>query len=165
MSLPTVDSDLPSVVPSGSGELTRTEADAIYVEQADATGYDDIYTATEAVADMANMLQAQRATLAYTDTTAKDLFTLPAGAVIIGFVFNVTTQFDDSGTDLIDIGDGTTPDRFVSDYDGETTGIALVASADEAALSAETVVKGLFTGQNSNAANGAMTITCLYIVP
>jgi hypothetical protein len=148
MSLPTVDSNLPSVVPSGSGELTRPEADSLYVAQADV-----------------HLLQAQRATLAYTDTTAKDLFTLPAGAQIIGFVFNVTTQFDDTGTDQIDIGDGTTPDRFVADYDGETTGMALVASADEAALSADTVVKGLYTGGNGNAANGAMTITCLYIVP
>jgi hypothetical protein len=148
MSLPTVDSNLPSVVPSGSGELTRPEADALYVAQADV-----------------HLLQAQRATLVYTDTTAKDLFTLPAGALIVGFVVNVTTQFDDTGTDQIDIGDGTTADRFVADFDGASAGITLEASADEAALGADTLVKGLYTGGNGNAANGALTITCLYIVP
>jgi hypothetical protein len=148
MSLPTVGNNLPRVVPTGSGPLTREEGDALYVAQADV-----------------KLLQAQRATLAYTNTTAKDLFTLPAGAQIVGFVFNVTTQFDDTGTDQIDIGDSTTADRFVADYDAETTGMALVASADEAALSADTPVKGIYTGGNGNAANGAATITCLYIVP
>lgn len=161
MSLPSVDSDLPRVVATGSGPLTRTEADDIYVEQADATGYDDILTVTAA----ANMLQAQRATLAHTDTTAKDLFTLPAGAVIIAFVVNVSTNFDDTGTDLVDIGDATTADAFVADLDVSSAGMQLVASADETALSADTLVKGIFTGQNGNASQGAATITALYIVP
>lgn len=159
--LPDVGTNLPRVIATGSGPLTRTEADAIYVEQADAPGYDDIQTITAA----ANMLQAQRATLAYTDTTAKDLFTLPAGAVLIAFVVNVSTNFDDTGTDLVDLGDGTTADRFVADLDVSSAGAQLVASADEGALSADTLVKGIFTGQNANAQQGAATITALYIVP
>jgi hypothetical protein len=158
------------VVASGSGELTRTEADAIYVEQADATGYDDILTQTTAAstyvaaADV-SILQAQRATLAHTDTTAKDLFTLPAGAILVGFVVNVTTAFDDSGgSDLLDLGDGTTADRFVADQDVGSTGLSLLASADESALSAATVVKGLYT-PGTGATAGAATITALYLVP
>ena len=204
MSLPVVDSGLPRVVPVGSGGLTRDEADDIYVEQADATGYDDILTATLGVAKAdatgyddiltitdgvakteatgyddiltitaaaaayvpisGDLLQAQRNTLAYTDTTAKTLFTLPAGAVIVGFLINVSTLFNDSGTDLVDIGDGTTAERFVANYDVSSAGLAWQASADEAALVAETVVKGVYAGQNANANAGAMTITCLYII-
>ena len=142
-------------------------ADAL--TRAEAPGFDDILTeavaASTYLALAAFPLRAQRATLAYTDTAAKTLFTLPIGAILIGFAINVTTQFNDTGTDLIDIGDGTTADRFVADIDGATAGIALKASADEAALSAATVVKGKFTGQNANASAGAMTITALYIVP
>lgn len=107
----------------------------------------------------------QRATLAYTDTTAKDLFTLPAGAIIIGITVNVTTAFDDSGTDLIDIGNADTADAYVADFDASSQGMTLSPSADESALSAATVVKGVYTGQNSDAAAGAATIACLYVVP
>lgn len=109
------------------------------------------------------MLYAQRATLAYTDTTAKTLFTLPVGAILIAFIVNITMAFNDSGTDLIDIGDSTTADRFVADLDGASAGLTLKPSADETALAAATVVKGKFTGQNSNASAGAATITALYI--
>ena len=149
MPLPTVGENAPRVVAAGSGPLTRTEADNIYVEQADA----------------AHIQQAQRATLAYTDTTAKDLFTLPAGAVIIAFAVNVTEAFDDSGSsDLLDIGDGTTADRFVADQDVGAAGLSLVPSADEAALSAATVVQGIYT-PGTGATAGAATITALYLVP
>lgn len=110
-------------------------------------------------------LRALRATLTYTDTTAKDLFTLPSGAMLIGFTIHVSTAFDDSGSDLIDIGDGTTADRFVAGHDASSGGISLVASADEAALSAGTVVKGVYAGGNTDASAGAATITALYIVP
>lgn len=139
------------------------------LQKSEAPGYDDILTTTVAAATYLALadspLYAQRATLAYTDTTAKDLFTLSSGAQIIGFVVNVTTAFNDSGTDLVDIGDGTTADRFVADLDVSSAGISLVASDDEAALSADTVVKGVYTGGNTDASAGAATITAVYIVP
>jgi hypothetical protein len=148
---------------------TQTAAATDYVAKTEATGYADIQTQTDAAATYMALaafpLRAQRATLAYTDTTAKTLFTLPIGAIILAFIVNVTTVFNDSGTDLIDIGVDGTPERFVADIDGSSAGIVLKASADEAALGAATAVKGVFTGQNANANAGAMTITALYIVP
>lgn len=110
-------------------------------------------------------LFAQRATLAYTDTTAKDLFTLPAGAILIAFVIHVTTAFDDTGTDLIDLGDGTTADRFVADFDASSAALTLEPSAADDALAEATTIRGVYTGQNGNAANGAATVTALYSVP
>jgi hypothetical protein len=129
MSLPTVGSGLPRVVPPGN-------------------------------------LRAQRATLAYTDTTAKNLFTLPVGAQIVGFVVNVTTEFNGDTSNVLAIGDDTTTDRFVADYDCGTgaAGMALAASADEAALSAATAVKGVYVPGGGTPSAGAATITCLYIV-
>src|SRR5262245_41996606 len=46
----------------------------------------------------AGALYASTATVAYTDTSAKDLFTLPANAVVKQILVNVTTVFNDSGT-------------------------------------------------------------------
>jgi hypothetical protein len=114
----------------------------------------------------AGNLRAQRATLAYTNTTAKDLFTLPVGAQIFGFVVNVTTEFNGDTSNVLAIGDGTTADRFVAEYDCGTgaAGMALAASADEAALSAATVVKGMYVPGGGTPSAGAATITCLYIV-
>jgi hypothetical protein len=111
------------------------------------------------------LLRAQRATLAHSDTAAKDLFTLPAGAQIVGFIINVTTAFDDSGgSDIIAIGDGDTAARFVADFDCGSVGLTLEPSADEAAMSAETVVEGKYT-PGTGATAGAATIVCLYIEP
>ena len=110
-------------------------------------------------------LFAQRATLAYTDVAAKDLFTLPAGAIIIGFTINVTTAFNDSGADVIDIGDGTTADQFVADFDVSSIGMTLEPSDDESALSAATTLQGVYTGANTDATAGTAAITVLYIEP
>ncbi len=163
MTLPTVGDDLPSVVASGGGDLTRSEADDIYVEQANAPGYDDILTATAA----AHMLQAQRATLAFGDTTAKPLFTLPAGAVPIAFVINVTEAFDGDTSNVIDLGVDGTPDQFVADFDVSSgnTGLTVQPSADESALASETVVEGVYTPGGGTPSAGAVTVTVLYIVP
>lgn len=144
------------------GEQTR-------LTRGDVPGYDDILTEAEAAAtyvvQAAPVLYAQRATLAYTDTTAKELFTLPAGAIIVNFFVNVTAAFDDTGTNVIDLGDGDTADRFVADHDVSSLSFAWAASADEDALAEATVVEGVFTGQNGNAQDGAATIVCQYIVP
>jgi hypothetical protein len=111
-------------------------------------------------------LRAQHATLAYTDTTAKDLFTLPAGAQIVGFVVNVTTEFNGDTSNVLAIGDDTTVDRFVADYDCGTgaAGMALAASVDEAALSSATTIKGVYVPGGGTPSAGAATLTCLYIV-
>lgn len=167
MSLPAVgdDSALPRVIATNSGQLTRDEADAVFVSKTGAVGYADILTKTAGVAKAASPLYAQRATLAHTDVAAKDLFTLPAGAIIIDFVVNVTTAFNAGDSNMIDIGDGTTANRFVNDKAGGSAGISLAASADEAALAAATVVKGIYVPGGAAATAGAATITVLYIVP
>lgn len=108
---------------------------------------------------------AQRATLAHTDTTAKNLFTLPAGAVLLGFFIHITEAFNDSGdSDILDLGVDGAADRFVADVDCGTAGLTLQPSADEAALAAETVVQGTYT-PGTGATAGAATITALYLLP
>lgn len=111
---------------------------------------------------------AVRATLAYTDTAAKTLFTLPSGAVITDWVLNVTEAFDDTGTDQVNLGITGTAAKFASSLDVSSTGLktsGVVAAEIGAVQSGAKIVKGIYAGQNSNAAHGAMVVMCRYIVP
>jgi len=146
MSLPPVGNNLPRVVAAASGVLTRDEADGVYVAQAD------------------HPLYAQRAMLTYTDTTAKNLFTLPAGAQIVDFKIHVKTAFDAGSSNVVDLGDGTTANRFVNDAALGTPGLTLVAPADDAVLSAATVIRGVYVPGGTPATAGVGTITVDYIL-
>lgn len=109
-----------------------------------------------------------RATLAYTDTTAKALFTIPAGAYITAWVINVTTAFNDSGTDLLDIGVSGTQQKFAASVDVSSTGLkssGVVAAQIGAVQASAQAVTGLYTGQNSNASAGAATIMVQFYIP
>lgn len=113
-------------------------------------------------------VHALRATVAYTDTTAKTLFTLPAGAIIVDWVVNVTTLFNDSGTDQLDIGVSGTLEKFAANIDVSSAGLkttGIVAAEIGAVQASATVVQAIFTGQNANANAGAATIMCRYYVP
>lgn len=103
-------------------------------------------------------------TLTYNDTTAKTLFTLPAGSRLTRLLFNVTTAFNGSGTDTVNVGDGTTQNRFAAAVDVSSAGSSAVASADSGQLSAETAVKAIFVDQNSDASAGTVLIIAEYLV-
>lgn len=109
-----------------------------------------------------------RATLAYTDTTAKALFTIPAGAYIIDWVVNVTTAFDDTGTDQVNLGITGTAAKFASALDVSSAGLVttgIVAAQIGVVQSAAQPVLGIYAGQNGNAANGAAVIMCRFYIP
>lgn len=111
-------------------------------------------------------------TLAYTNTTAKGICVLPANANVIDWASIVTTAFDDSGTDKVACGtDFADPDEFLDDLDGEAVGLLRAGSGatlpytgigDIGAASKTVWCK--FTGQNSNAAHGALTFILYYHV-
>lgn len=155
--------------------LTKTEApgyDDILTKTL-APGYDDILTETAApgFADIltndiaeAAYIGVLRATVAYTDTSAKDLFDLPVGAVILGFFMNVSANFDSDGTDVVDLGITGTLEKYYSDFDVSSAGMTLIASLDEAAQAAVTVT-GIYVEGGSAASQGALTVVCLYYVP
>lgn len=107
---------------------------------------------------------AARATLAFTDTVAKTLFTLPDGAVIVEWILNVTTAFDDAVTDVIDIGVTGTAQKYAASVDVIATGLKTVGvdlTQIGVAQSGAQIVKGIYTPATSATA-GAMTILCEY---
>lgn len=121
-----------------------------------------------AVGSLNNNVVALVASLAYTDTTAKTLFTIPDTAVIIDWILNVTTAFNDTGTDQVSIGVTGTAGKFASAVDVSTTGLkttGVVLTQVGNAQSGAQIVKGIYAGQNSNADAGAMYIIVRYCIP
>lgn len=108
------------------------------------------------------------ATIAYTDTTAKSLFTLPQGAVVTGIVVDVTTAFNDGGTDLLDIGITGTGAYYVNDLSVASVGqpaVTVVAGRLFAtALTEPTVVTATYIPGTPDASAGVATIAFRYIV-
>ena len=105
-------------------------------------------------------------TIAYTDTTAKNLFTLPVGAVIVDIIVVVKTAFNSSGTDLLDIGDASTGNRFKNDLDVSATGITntgWVVAELLTPLTADTVITGLFAQSVADASAGSAVVAFVYM--
>jgi hypothetical protein len=113
---------------------------------------------------------ALRATIAYTDTTNKALFEIPAGAVLIDYYVNVTTLFNDSGTDLLEVGfadniDGLVDDLVVSSAALTRAGAGATTPAtllNDTPLTEPAVLYAKYTGQNANASAGAAEFVLLY---
>ena len=140
------------------------------------TSYTPIITSTNGVipaSSLANPIEgavyAAVAQLLYTNQgTPLALFTIPSGAVIVDWVINVTTLFNDSGTDLVSIGVSGTQGAFALNVDVSSTGLkttGVVLTQIGNAQSGAQAVTALYTGQNQNATTGAMYIIARYFLP
>lgn len=120
------------------------------------------------------MVLRQRGSIVFSVATAQTICTVPANSQIIEIYVDVTTAFNDSGTDLLDIGDGTTADKYFSAVSIASTG-RIIGSSDAGgsgglsgwqttSTTADITIKATYTGQNADASTGAATITVLYAV-
>lgn len=113
---------------------------------------------------------SQSNTVAYTDSTAKNLFILPAGAQVLNIIIDVVTAFTDTGTDTISIGKTGSAAYFVNAADVSAqihTNATLVAANLSGIVNVGTSdvqVIGTFAGQNGNAGAGLAYVTCVYAV-
>lgn len=120
-------------------------------------------------ANVGNVVLSQTATVAHTDTTAKNLFILPANSQIVDILIDVTTAFTDTGTDLLDIGITGTAAKYWNDAVVSALGRVAYSSGTPALSEWATVgtsdvqVTATFIGQNANADAGAARITILYV--
>jgi len=104
------------------------------------------------------------ATLTYLDNgKVIELFTLPANAHIMRFMVDVETAFDDTGTDLLDIGKIGSGEFFAADV---TLAVATQVIVEQYELgdvgNRLITVTGTYAGQNSNATAGKAHIYCFY---
>jgi hypothetical protein len=104
-----------------------------------------------------------KAEVLYTDTTQTTIITLPAGAVIWDVGIDVDTAFNDSGTDLLDIGITSTANDILNDYDVSTTSFTnQLLSNSPYKVTTSTNITFQFTGQNSDANQGQAYIYIHY---
>jgi len=103
----------------------------------------------------AHMVNVSHNTFAYTDTTDKTLFTIPANSNVCGITLNVQTAFDDSGTDVVDIGKSGTTNHFVNDLTVTASGQTVTgwSNLGDVGTSDITVV-AKYVGQTGDATNG-----------
>lgn len=125
----------------------------------------------QALSNMGDAVLSQRGTVAYTDTSAKALFRVPAFAQAVTFVVAVTTAFDASTLNMLSIGvsganlvSGT---YFVS---GASVGVAQIADLTTSSRlnnwssvgSGDTIVTATHSSTGTGATQGVATVTMLY---
>lgn len=106
-----------------------------------------------------------RKDVTYADTTAVTVGTLPAGALIVPAMsgMNVSTAYNDSGTDLIDIGTTADDDLYATNLDVSAVGFKPLDEAVSLYVAAETTLTATYAGQNSNASAGVGQIVIAYV--
>lgn len=116
-----------------------------------------------------NMINVMRKRITYLNAgTAVTIGTLPAGAIVVGGGVQLVTTFNDSGTDLLDIGTTADADEFATALVISATAPVWIA-ADELATNnsysdtAEITVTATYTGENANASAGVADIVIYYI--
>lgn len=104
-------------------------------------------------------------TVDYTQTTSKTLCVVPANADIVDVMVVINTAFDDSGTDLLNVGWSADPDALVDDHNVASAGVARMGSGATMPYanigdvgSSDLTITGSYTGQNGDASAGSATI-------
>ena len=116
-----------------------------------------------------NMINVMRKRITYLNAgTAVVIGTMPAGAIVVGGGVQLVTTFNDSGTDLLDIGSTADADEFASALVISATAPVWI-EADELATNnsysdtAEITVTATYTGQNGDPSAGVADIVIYYI--
>lgn len=100
--------------------------------------------------------------------TAVTVGKLPPSAIVVGGGVQVITTFNDSGTDLVDVGTSADADAFATLLAVSATAPAYIAFDELATTndyddSNEVTVTATYTGQNSNATAGVADVVVFYI--
>lgn len=131
---------------------------------------DKLNSATGELAALGYVAVAQSSLVGFADDgSAVDICVIPANSQIIEIYVDVLTAFDDTGSDLLDIGVSGTADLFAADLDLSSTG-RILGSSDASQLAnyddigtSQITVQALYTGQNSDSTAGSARVTVLYI--
>lgn len=110
-------------------------------------------------------LAAVQASVAYTDTTAKALFTLPKGAVPVFICVDVTTAFNAGDTNVLDIGVAGTGNNWKNDLAVGSAGQTVTgwaASILGVQLTIDTALTATYVPAGTAADAGAAKIIVLY---
>jgi hypothetical protein len=95
--------------------------------------------------------------IVFGNTTDTEIGFLPPNAYITNITIDVITAFDDTGTDLLNVGKTGTTNAFVSALDVAATG-----RKAPTILLGGVVQSAKYTGQNANAAAGKASVCVMY---
>lgn len=119
--------------------------------------------------NVGSVVLSQTNTLTFANTTAKNMFILPANSQIIDCYVLVTTAFNSSGTDNIDIGKTGTANQFADDVGGGTLAANTIARGTSQLSNWLTVgtsdvqVTATYVQGVADATTGAATVVINYI--
>jgi hypothetical protein len=103
------------------------------------------------------------------ENTAVIVARIPSGAWILDVLVNVTTLFNDSGTDTINIGTTSGGSQILTTANGSVVAAGLISAATVgtplcpmARRTADTVIYAQYNGQNNNATTGKAEIAVVW---
>ena len=112
------------------------------------------------MSDIALNVKMKKATIRFSDTTAKNLFTLPKNAFVMYFLVDVDTAFNGAGTDFLDLGKSGNATYFANDVDVSAANQILVMESNLGDIGSSVIqVTGIYAGA---ATAGLATVTCVY---
>tara|TARA_R110000751_G_scaffold276535_1_gene377414 strand:+ start:26 stop:490 length:465 start_codon:yes stop_codon:yes gene_type:complete len=130
-------------------------------------------TGTTAGTDIKNtgqVLMSQTFSFDYTvEATATDTaVVIPANSQIVSVDVNVETAFNDSGSDILEVGSSADTDLYVNDTDISAIGSIAMGTAALCANwkdigTTDIVVGYIYNGANNDASAGAATVTINYL--
>ncbi len=120
-----------------------------------------------AVTNIAGVLSAITTTIAFSDTAAVSIGTIPANAQIVDINIDVTTAFNAAGTDTVTVGKTGTAAAFVTATSVASAGRASVATTGVYSAWANTGASDLdatvtFSQTGTAASAGAARVTIVY---
>lgn len=116
--------------------------------------------------DEGGVLVAFTNTVAYTDTAAKNLFVLPSKAKIVSIHVDVTTAFNSSGTDLLDLGKTGTANHFKNDLDVSSAAQTVTGWSNLGDVgSSDVQVIATYAQSVADASAGAARVTFVCLIP
>lgn len=104
-------------------------------------------------------------TIAYGNTTAKEMWTLPAGCRPLRLLVDIETAFNSSGTDLLDIGKVGSNAYYANDVDVSSTGTTAITPLNNDELTAMTTFTAIFVQSVADATTGLATVILEYASP
>jgi len=111
-----------------------------------------------------SLLRVSRASVTYEDTTATELFDLPANAILVALYVDVQTAFNDGTAAVLDIGNGTTANAYINDLDVSSTGQTATGWSNLGSVGTSPItMQATYTGTNEDADAGEALVYALWI--
>ena len=109
-------------------------------------------------------------TVTFEDVTAKSLFTLPAGAVVLDWNVSISIDFNAASTDTLSLGIAGDDDYFANALNVATQTVVRYGASGSiftrigTQLTQETTITAIYAGTGAAATTGTALVTFYYVV-